>query len=507
MKMSCLKGAVVVAGVLLGMAFSNEAVAAEAPPNIVFILLDDMGWDEPGCYGARTKLETPNIDRLAREGMRFTHLTSYPYCSPSRAAFISGRHGFRTGIISNVADPGGLGRELRASEIPVPKGLKRTGYETAVFGKLHLHWDNAVRPEFAHERLGFDESFIYLGVPWAEMEKAPGAGAKIGRPAGGMVADHFNTPWHRNGKPVPKIEGYNSDIMTREAIEYIRKPHDKPFLVWMPYFAIHEPFQSPERWQMKWNARREELRPVLDECVQRTRAFARAGSFSGKGLLNYNPPLDMMVNRAAMVSTVDENIGWILDALDEAGVADNTLVVFSSDNGPHPIAGGGKANMVDAGLREPLIVRWPAQIAPGTVCDALAESVDIYPTLMEAAGAKMPEEITFDGLSLLPWLSGRKPAEWREFGVSALKGSFGIFNHDWFMRDTPNKEPQFFARSTPPTPLEKEVDAEMVPIAVRKQMKAEAARLRAIQNQTAKEIRRAQDGQYTQRLEESRKTK
>lgn len=503
--MGYFKGAVVVAGLLLGMAFSNEAVAAETPPNIVFILLDDMGWDEPGCYGARTKLETPNIDRLAEEGARFTHFTSYPYCSPSRAAFISGRHGFRTGIISNVADPGGLGRELRSSEIPIPKGLKRAGYETAIFGKLHLHWDGAARPDFAHERLGFDESFVYLGVPWADRNKVPSAGVKIGRPGGGMVADHFNTPWHRNGKPLPKIEGYNSDIMTREAIEYIRKPHDKPFFVWLPYFAIHEPFQSPPRWQEPWNARREELRPVLDECVQRTRAFAEM--ISKQGLLNYDPPLDMMVNRAAMVSTVDENIGWILDALDEAGLAENTLVVFSSDNGPHPVAGAGKANMVDAGLREPLIMRWPAQIAPGTVCDALAESVDIYPTLMEAAGKAMPEEIPYDGLSLLPWMTGGKPAEWRDVGVSALKGSFGIFNHEWFMRDSPNKEPQFFVRSTPPTPIEKAVDAEMVPIEVRNQMKAEAARLRAIQNQTAKEVRSEKDGKYEQRLEESRKKK
>lgn len=476
-------------------------LGAERKPNILFILLDDMGWDEPGCYGGRTKLETPNIDRLAREGMRFTHFTSYPYCSPSRAAFISGRHGYRTGVVSNVADPGGTGRKLRSLEILVPKGLMRAGYETAVFGKLHLHWDGAARPEYAHERLGFDESFLYLGVPAADIEKFPGAGAAIGRPAGGMVADHFNVPWHVNGKSVPKIEGYDSDIMTRKAVEYIGQSHDKPFLLWLPYFAIHEPFQSPKRWEKTWNARREELRPVLEACVQRTHAFAEAENQS-EGLKKYNPPLAQMVNRAAMVSTVDENIGWLLDALDEAGLAENTLVVFSSDNGSHPIAGGGKANLCDAGLREPLIMRWPGRIAPGTVCDALAESVDIYPTLMDAACEQMPKELSFDGRSLLPWLAGNPPSDWRDIGSAALKETIGVFTRDWFMQDYSNRPPRFFARSLPPTPLEKEVDPDDVPTAVRKQLLVEAARIRGVFTQTTAEIRQENDGRYEARLAE-----
>jgi arylsulfatase A-like enzyme len=464
------------AGLFTSSLISNAASQA-VQPNIVFILLDDMGWDEPGCYGGRTKLETPNIDRLAREGMRFTHFTSYPYCSPSRAAFITGRHSYRTGITANVADPGGMGRRLLPSEIPVPKGLGRAGYKSAIFGKLHLHWNSAANTDYAQETLGFDESFLWLGTPHPESEKVPGGGAKIGRPAGGMLADHFNPPWYRNGVRLPEIVGYDSDIMTKEAIAYIKKTHDKPFLLWLPYFAIHEPFQSPQRWQEKWNARREELRPVLKECVQRTRAWARA---EGKpdDLKNYNPPLQQMVNRAAMVSTVDENIGWLLDALEEEGLAENTLVIFTSDNGPHPIAGSGKAHMCDAGIREPLIVRWPDHIEPGTICDALAESVDIYPTLMDVAGSDMPEEIPFDGQSLLPWLQGASPSSWRDVGFSDLKGVFGVFTHDWFMEDVGGREQIFYARPTPPTPLERSVDPQQVPRQVRALMKSKAEQCR-----------------------------
>jgi arylsulfatase A-like enzyme len=473
----------IISGVLFGVV---RALQAEQP-NILFILLDDMGWYEPGCYGGTTGLETPNIDRLAREGMRFTQFTSYPMCSPSRAAFVTGRHGYRTGIVSNVCDPGGAGHEFLPEEIPFAKTLKKAGYSTACFGKIHLHWNNSVYPEFVSDVLGFDHSMVYLGHPYEELRnrKIPND-RKLSDPAGGMVFDHFNITWHHNGKPIIS-EGYDSDVLTQAAIEFMKQKRDQPFAVWLPYFSIHEPFQSPPRWKSYWDARKEARRPIFDECIRRTRTVA-AMPYGRKELMNYDPPLDMFINRTAMASAVDENIGRLLDYLDESGLADNTLVVFSSDNGPHPIAGGGKATVCDDAVRLPLIIRWPGRIAPGTVCEALAESVDIYPTLIDAVGGQMPSEIPFDGSSLLPLLKGRTPESWRQAGYTELRGVYGLFTADWFMRSEPGQDPVFYARQTPPTILEYPVDAETVPLAARKLLQSEEGKRRNLSKDTMTKI-------------------
>jgi arylsulfatase A-like enzyme len=472
---------------LLAACTLPAAGAPAAKPNILFILLDDMGWYEPGCYGGTTGLETPNIDRLAREGMRFTQFTSYPMCSPSRAAFVTGRHGYRTGIVSNVCDPGGAGHEFFSEEIPFAKTLKKAGYTTACYGKLHLHWDNSVHPEFVSDVLGFDHSMVYIGHPYEELRnrKIPND-RKLSDPAGGMVFDHFNLTWSQDGKPV-NSEGYDSDVLTQAAIEFMKQKREQPFAVWLPYFSIHEPFQAPPRWKSYWDDRKEKLRPIFEECVRRTRAVA-AMPGGRKELVNYNPPLDMFINRTAMASSVDENIGRLLDYLDASGLADNTLVVFSSDNGPHPIAGGGKATVCDDAVRLPLIVRWPGRIAPGTVCDALTESVDIYPTLVDAAGERMPSEIPFDGASLIPLLEGRTPESWRQAGYTELRGVYGIFTTDWFMRSDPGQKPVFYARQTPPTILEHPVDEEIVPLDVRKLLISKDEKLRKISKETITKI-------------------
>ncbi len=442
---SVIAGGAAMAG-MKGLSGAANAMASNLKknkPNMVFILADDLGWAELGCYGC-DDIETPNLDRLANEGVRFTHATAYPMCSPARASMITGRHGFRTGIINNAADLGGVGRKLMPDEITVPDAIKSEGYHSAFMGKWHLHHEGYKHPRLLHEH-GFDETFMYIGRPPEEFESK---NLKIAKPAGGKVYDHFNVFWHRNGKPVGRIKEYDSDVMTKEAVKFIKKDHEKPFLLWMPYVQVHGPFQAPERWVKKY---------PIDECMKSELnrvigiAKERADIIGRPGLKNYHPGPDQVQLYRAMVSTFDENIGQIMDALEEEGLKDDTLFIFMSDNGPHPVAGGGKSSLTDAGVRVPLIMRWPAKIPSDRISDALVSSVDIFSTFVDAAGAEIPKDREIDGKSLLP-VAQMKVRNVRDMCYMEKKGWLGLCDYEWFYNswaENPDKE-QFFRRVTPP---------------------------------------------------------
>lgn len=342
-------------------------------PNIVFILADDLGWTDVGCNGS-TYYETPNIDRLAKHGMRFTSgYTAAPNCAPTRAALMSGQYGARTGVftVGNIdrfdwqsrplAPPKNV-QNLPATLKILPQPLKDAGYATAMFGKWHL----GNKGEFHPAQRGFDEAIVAQGK-------------------------HFNFV---SDPPVEYPKGqYLADFLTDRSVEFIKKNHDKPFFLYLPHFGVHAP---------------KEAKP---ELIERFKAKPPVGG-------HHDPVY------AAMIASVDESVGRIMATLDELKLADNTLVIFSSDNGgvggyvregvkdagkdttDNAPLRGGKGMLYDGGVRVPFIFRFPGKIQPGTTSDTPIISVDLLPTFVELAGAKTPDQ-PLDGVSLVAHLHGK----------------------------------------------------------------------------------------------------
>ncbi len=457
LKTSFVATAVGTLGSSVALSASKDKTAMDRP-NIIFMLVDDLGWDEPGCYGGRTGMNTPNIDKLAAEGVKFTFATGCAFCSPARAQLMSGRYGFRTGINANVCDPGGIGRQFGDNEILVSQTMRQLGYRTALFGKLHLHWNSAAIPDLP-QKMGFDYSLHYAGLPYDNTIE--NTERRLAQAAGGMVYDHYNVPWYENGKPY-KDDRYDADVMTDKAIEFMKQNTGKPFMMWMPYFAIHEPFTSPKEWLDKTPIT-DKMRADFAENVSKARI--KGVQLGLEGLAKWNPPIEQYRNRLAMGHCLDYNIGRLLNTLEEQGLADNTVVVLTSDNGPHPLAGGGKAEVCDMGVRVPFIVRWPGKTKPGTACQKMIENVDVYPSFVDIAGGKMPDGLKFDGMSFVPLLKGLTPSDWREYSFSGIKGRLSLCDKDWFYACWAERddEEQFWRRITPPNSTQQPVPLDLVP--------------------------------------------
>lgn len=359
------------AGIALALsAFPAAAVSgppAEPPPPIVLLLVDDLGWTDLGCTGSRY-FETPAIDRLAAAGAKFTSAYSAgPNCAPSRASLLTGRYPPRHGVTQVGARPRGRAQDRRLVEHPsrtalapeevtIAEALAPAGYVSAVVGKWQLG-DGESAPfaqGFAVDRTGPNPG--YHG-PW----KKPIAG--IGRGAEGE---------------------YLTERLAEESAAFVRAHAGEPFFLFHAFHAVHTPIQP-----------RRELRE---------RFAARPA-----------PGLQRHAGYAAMVASVDAAVGRILGALEEAGLADEALVILTSDNGGHerytsnlPLRGG-KGMLYEGGIRVPLIVRWPGRVPPGAVVDAPVSQIDLFPTLLEAAGLAPPADLALDGASLLPLLTGGGP--------------------------------------------------------------------------------------------------
>jgi arylsulfatase A-like enzyme len=342
--------------------------ARAAGPNIVFILADDLGYTDVACFGSKY-YETPNIDRLASQGMRFTNYHNCQNCTPTRAAIMSGQYGARTGVYT----VGGIERfdwtkrplrpvdnvtNLPLDRVILPQALKAAGYATAMFGKWHI----GQQGDYLPGKRGFDEAIVSMGA-------------------------HFDFVTN------PKVEypkgQYLADFLTDKAVDFIRRKKDGPFFLYLPHFAVHSPHNA---------------KPEL---------IARFKDKPGVG--GHNNP-----TYAAMIASVDESVGRIMALLDELKLADNTVLIFASDNGG---VGGyvregikknkddvtdnaplrsGKGSLYEGGTRVPFIVRWPGKIAAGSACEVPAIHVDVYPTLVALAGARMPAGQIADGESLAP---------------------------------------------------------------------------------------------------------
>lgn len=391
--------------VLLALALPSLAAAAAVPPNIVFIMADDLGYTDVACFGSRY-YETPNIDRLATQGTRFTNYHQHQNCSPTRAALMSGQYSVRTGVytVGGVDRFDWRSRPLRpvdnVTNLPLdrtllPQALKSAGYATGMFGKWHI----GQQGDYLPGRRGFDEAIVSMGAHF-DFETNP----KVDYPKGQYLAD----------------------FLTDKAVDFIRRNRARPFFLYLPHFGVHSPHDA---------------KPEL---------VARFKDKPGVG--GHNNP-----TYAAMIASVDESVGRIMALLDELKLADNTVLIFTSDNGGvggYARAGlqrnredvtdnaplrNGKGSLYEGGTRVPFIVRWPGQVRPGAACDTPAIHVDIYPTLVEIAGGRLPGTQVFDGESLVPLMRnvatplrrdaifqhfpgylGAGPGQWRTTPVSLI---------------------------------------------------------------------------------------
>lgn len=366
-----------------------------AKPNFIFILADDLGWKDLGCYGSAF-YETPHLDRLAEEGVRFTDAyAACPVCSPTRASILSGKYPAAAGVTNFI---GGHTKgklidapyidHLPLEEKSLASTLRENGYTTWHVGKWHL----GDTPYYPTEH-GFD--------------------VNVGGCSWGMPLNGYFSPWGiENLEDGPEGE-YLTDRLTDEAIDLIRNNEDQPFFLNLWYYAVHIPIQAKEGKIKKYEAKAKEM--GLDEV----QTFEEGDFFpcehkKDKRILRRLVQSDPTY--AAMVESMDENIGRLLTALEESGQAENTIVIFTSDNGGLATAEGsptcnaplaeGKGWMYEGGTREPLLVKWPSVTEPGTVRNFPVSSPDFYPTMLEMAGLNPLPEQHRDGASLVPLLRG-----------------------------------------------------------------------------------------------------
>jgi arylsulfatase A-like enzyme len=356
---------------------------AATKPNIVFILADDMGYGDLGCMGA-TDIKTPNIDRLAAEGVKFTDFyANAPVCTPTRCGFITGRWQQRIGLEfafgymveqsrrvngAWVPEPDMHGLGLPLGEVTIADRLKAGGYATGAFGKWHLGY----RDEYNPTKRGFDEYF----------------GELLGH------ADYYQhiyfdgTPALRDGLQRVKREGYFTDLVNERAVKFVRDHARQPFFLYVPHLAVHAPFQPPDA-------------PGTPLVTKETMLHGSRAIYK------------------AMLERVDRGVGMILAELERQGIADNTLVVFSSDNGGERWASNAplfhhKATLWEGGIRVPCLMRWPAKLPKGKTTAQMGITMDLHATFLAAAGVAQPRDKPLDGVDLLPLLTGQ-PARERTF--------------------------------------------------------------------------------------------
>ncbi len=373
-------------------------------PNILFILVDDLGYSDLGYTGS-TSYESPNVDALASEGMVFTNAyAASPVCSPTRAAIMSGKHPARLNLTDWI--PGNrhwnphkdqklaskpFKLQLELEEYTVAEALKDAGYNTMFAGKWHLGEKDEYYPQFQ----GFD---INIG------------GNKTGHPSGGFFSPYKN-PQLTDG-----YEGeYLTDRLTDEVIQFIKNKKNAPFFAYLSFYTVHLPMQGKPEKVKKYNQK-------FAEKFNDEESFSKEGKTFYKNRQN-------MPHYAAMIESMDENIGRVLETLKKQGLSENTIIVFTSDNGGMATSNtidniptsnlpfrAGKGYLYEGGIKEPLIIKWPKKIKKGTISHSPVTSTDLYPTLLDLADIRLQPDQHADGQSLEPLLKGKeqtnKPIFW-----------------------------------------------------------------------------------------------
>ncbi len=369
-------------------------------PNVIFILIDDMGWKDLGVYGS-TFYETPNLDRLAAEGLRFTHAyAACPVCSPTRASAMTGKYPARVGITDWIDHAGQMHpckgklidvpylKELPLHERTIAQDLQSSGYRTWHVGKWHLGGG-----DHTPEHHGFD---VNIG------------GCEWGAPKHG----YFSPYKHPSLVDGPAGE-YLTDRLTDEAIALIQSKDERPFFLNLCHYAVHTPLQAKPEDVVRFEQKAKQLGLDQMDPIEQGEHFPTEHK---KHLRLTRRRLQSHPTYAAMVYNLDWNIGRLLAALEESGQADHTLIVFTSDNGGLATSEGaptcnaplseGKGWMYEGGVRVPFLVRWPSVIPAGCECHEPIVTPDVFPTFRELAGQSAQPDYAIDGVSLLPLLSG-----------------------------------------------------------------------------------------------------
>ncbi len=411
------------------LALGTSLFAQDTRPNVVIFFIDDLGWTDIGVNGS-TFHETPHIDALAASGVNFTRsYSANPVCSPTRAALMTGKAPQRVGITQWISSPK---VSLDLSEVTIGEAFQNAGYRTGYVGKWHLGKQNNVQPR--HQ--GFEYTV---------------AVNRAGQPAS------FFYPFGKRGDTsVPDLKDYKqgdylTDALTDKAIEFIDQSSDKPFFLCLSHYAVHTPIQAPKPLVEKYEAKKRELlaegKPEMVEEKYNTLSRARQGD----------------PTYAAMMENLDTNVGRVIGNLKEKGLLENTIVLFTSDNGglahrkrdvaptSNAPLRSGKAWTYEGGIRIPTIISWPGKIAPAT-SKARIITMDMYPTLLDLAGLPLKPEQHLDGQSLKPILSGHavddaedRVLAWTYPHVhgSGHKPSDAILSKDWklirFQSDEPTE--------------------------------------------------------------------
>ena len=333
---------------LAALAIATMAAAADRKPNIVLIVTDDQGWWDLGSHGNQ-EIETPNLDRLAAEGVELTRFYVQPVCAPTRAGLMTGRHYLRTGLYNTRFG----GDTLHSGERTLAEALQQAGYRTGIFGKWHLGEYRRFHPG----QRGFDESIFFS-------------------------AGHTERYWEpdallRNGRAV-SVRGHITDVLTDAASTFVRASRDRPFFLYMAYNVPHTPL-------------------IVSDALHEKYLAKGVGSDDARIF--------------GLVEQCDAAIGRLLEAIDSAGLREDTIVLFMSDNGGvsrHYRAGlrGGKGSVYEGGVLSPFLARWPGRFEAGRKTDARGSHLDLFPTLLEIAGGEASTDRPLDGKSLLPLLEG-----------------------------------------------------------------------------------------------------
>ena len=400
-----MKRRIATACVLAVLGLGQAAFAAAERPNVILIMTDDQGYGDLGSHG-NPLIRTPNLDRFAAESVRFSRFYVSPVCAPTRASLLTGRYAYRTGVVDTW-----LGRAMMyPGEVTLAEMLGSAGYKTGIFGKWHLGDSYPMR---AMDQ-GFQESLVHRG-------------GGIGQPSDPDVPggeSYFDPILQHNGRE-EKRRGYCSDVYTDAAIEFITKKKDEPFFAYLAFNAPHTPLQVPE----------------ADYAPYKSKTFP-ADAFPKVG--HPLPPQveqDTTARIYGMVTNIDDNLGRLFVSLEKLGLAEKTLVIFLTDNGPQQLRYNGgmrdrKGSVYEGGIRVPCFIRWPSHLPKGKQVDTIAMAFDLTPTILDACGVAPPKDLAFDGLSLLPLLQG-EPVQWPD----------RTFYLQWHRGDAPERFRAFAAES------------------------------------------------------------
>lgn len=447
MRLSPIPWLIILVGLL------SQVPATASKPNIVFILADDLGYGEVGAYG-QEKIKTPNLDRLATDGMRFLqHYTGAPVCAPARCVLMTGQHLAHAEIRGNRDS--GNGRifpgqwPLTEEAITIAEVLKATGYATGAFGKWGLGPSNTTGSPI---KQGFDRYYGYncqrnAHSYYPHFLDSNEREVVINR---GLIPGHARKPKGEIKADDYRLENYAPDMILGEALKWLDQEKDNPFFLYLPFVEPHVAIQSPQEW----------IDQYPEEWDQEKGAY--------RGQNAYLPHPRPRAGYAAMITDLDDHVGQILAKLEEHKLEDNTIVIFTSDNGTtHPgndqkfhIGGadaeffnstaglrGWKGSVYEGGLRVPCIVRWPGKVKPGSLTEVPSYFPDWFPTLAEIAGASLLIEHEVDGIDLRGVLQGEDTVSREELMIwefAGYRGQLAIRDGRWkaVRRDVRTRDPK-----------------------------------------------------------------